>query len=65
VAVSYTETRNILDSVKGPEFLFATERSRVEVTLRLTVIHSVSMSWYRATLWDLRPDITSCRNVAI
>jgi hypothetical protein len=22
--------------------------------------HSVSMSWYRAPLWDLRPDITSC-----
>jgi hypothetical protein len=21
------------------------------------------MSWYRAPLWDLRPDITSCRNV--
>jgi hypothetical protein len=33
-----------------------------EVTLRLTVI---SMSWYRAPLWDLRPDITSCRNVAV
>jgi hypothetical protein len=27
--------------------------------------HSVSMSWYRAPLWDLRPDITSCRNVAV
>jgi hypothetical protein len=25
---------------------------------------SVSMSWYRAPLWDLWPDITSCRNVA-
>jgi hypothetical protein len=24
-----------------------------------------SMSWYRAPLWDLRPDITSCRNVAV
>jgi hypothetical protein len=24
---------------------------------------SVSMSRYRAPLWDLRPDITSCRNV--
>jgi hypothetical protein len=23
------------------------------------------MSWYRAPLWDLRPDITSCRNVAV
>jgi hypothetical protein len=32
-----------------------------EVTLRLTV----SMSWYWAPLWDLRPDITSCRNVAV
>jgi hypothetical protein len=27
--------------------------------------HSVSISWYRAPLWDLRPDITSCRNVAV
>jgi hypothetical protein len=26
---------------------------------------SVSMSWYRAPLWDLRPDITSCRNVTV
>jgi hypothetical protein len=26
---------------------------------------SVSMSWYRAPLWDLWPDITSCRNVAV
>jgi hypothetical protein len=24
---------------------------------------SVSTSWYRAPLWDLQPDITSCRNV--
>jgi hypothetical protein len=27
--------------------------------------HSVSMSWYRAPLWDLRLDIISCRNVAV
>jgi hypothetical protein len=26
---------------------------------------SVSMSGYRATLWDLRPDIISCRNVVV
>jgi hypothetical protein len=26
---------------------------------------SVSISWYRALLWDLRSDITSCRNVAV
>jgi hypothetical protein len=26
---------------------------------------SVSMSWYRATLWDLRPNIISCRNVTV
>jgi hypothetical protein len=26
---------------------------------------SVSMSWYRVPLWDLRPDIISCPNVAI
>jgi hypothetical protein len=37
----------------------------VEFTLRLTVSQSVSMSWYRVPLWDLRPDITSYRNVAV
>jgi hypothetical protein len=26
---------------------------------------SVSMSWYRSPLWDLRQDITSCRNVTV
>jgi hypothetical protein len=26
---------------------------------------SVSISWYRVSLWDLRPDITSCRNVCL
>jgi hypothetical protein len=30
-----------------------------------SVSQSVSMSWYRAPLWDLRPDVTSCRNVAV
>jgi hypothetical protein len=40
-------------------------RVGVEVTLRLTVSQSVSLSWYRAPLWDLRPDITSCRIVAV
>jgi hypothetical protein len=39
--------------------------TEVEVTLRLTVSQSVSMSWYRVPLWDLRPDIISCPNVAI
>jgi hypothetical protein len=28
---------------------------KVEVTIRLTVSQSVSMSWYRAPLWNLRP----------
>jgi hypothetical protein len=37
----------------------------VEVTLRLTVSQSVSMSWYRVPLWDLWPDIISFRNVAV
>jgi hypothetical protein len=30
-----------------------------------SVSQSVSMSWHRAPLWHLRPDITSCRNVAV
>jgi hypothetical protein len=36
-----------------------------EVRLFTTGGHSVSISWYRAPLWDLRPDITSCRNFAV
>jgi hypothetical protein len=35
----------------------------VEVTLRQSVSQSVSMSWYRVSMWDLRPDISSCWNV--
>jgi hypothetical protein len=30
-----------------------------------TESQSVSMSWYRAPLWDLWPGITSCRNFAV
>jgi hypothetical protein len=26
---------------------------------------SVSMPWYRASLWDLRPDITSCLKFSV
>jgi hypothetical protein len=28
-------------------------------------LQSVSMSWHRVPLWDLRPDIISCRNVTV
>jgi hypothetical protein len=31
----------------------------------MTDSQSVSISWYRAPLWDLRPDIISCWNVAV
>jgi hypothetical protein len=34
----------------------------VEVTLQQ---QSVSMSWYRAPLWDFRPDIIPYRNIAV
>jgi hypothetical protein len=44
---------------------FSLVEAEVEVNLRLTVSQSVSMSWHRAHLWDLRPDITSCPNVAV
>jgi hypothetical protein len=30
-----------------------------------SVSQSVGMSWYRAPLWDLRTDITSCRKVEV
>jgi hypothetical protein len=49
--------------------IFSSRRSKFEVTLQLTVSQSVSqsviMSWCRAPLWDLRPDSTSCRSVAV
>jgi hypothetical protein len=40
---------------------------KVTVTVELTchLNCSVSMSWYRAPLWDLRPNIISCQNVAV
>jgi hypothetical protein len=34
-------------------------------TVSHSVSQSVSQSWYRAPLWDLRPDIISCRNVTV
>jgi hypothetical protein len=40
-------------------------RGRVSNSKLLYDWRLVSMSWYRAPLWDLRPDITSCRNVAV
>jgi hypothetical protein len=39
--------------------------SKFEDTLQLIVSQSVSMCWHRAPLWDLRPEITSCPNVAV
>jgi hypothetical protein len=38
------------------------EALEVEVTLRLTVSQYVLVS---SPLWDLRPDLTSCRKVAV
>jgi hypothetical protein len=38
---------------------------KFQVTLRLTVSQSVSVSWYRVPMWDLRQDIISFRNVAV
>jgi hypothetical protein len=43
---------------------FSRSRSRSYFTTdSQSVSQSVSMSWYRASLWDLRPDIISCLNV--
>jgi hypothetical protein len=41
---------------------FFTSRTRSYFT---TDGQSVSMSWYRVPLWDLHPNTTSCRNVAV
>jgi hypothetical protein len=37
------------------------QSARFEVALRLTV----GVSWCQGPLWDLRPGIVSCRNVAV
>jgi hypothetical protein len=42
--------------------LAVTSRSRSHFT---TDGQSITMSWYRASLWDLQPDILSCRNAAV
>jgi hypothetical protein len=42
--------------------LVSRSRSRSYFT---TGSQSANMSWYRVPLWDLRPDIISCRNVAV
>jgi hypothetical protein len=62
--VSATEP-NLLNCSGKKRCLLSGEVRWGEVTLRLTVSQSVSMPWYRAPLWDLRPDITSCRNFAV
>jgi hypothetical protein len=43
-------------------FLFSKSKSLYDWQ---SVSQSVSMSWYQGPLWGLRPDITSCRNVAV
>jgi hypothetical protein len=51
------------DQILLPVGMLLSVICEVGVTSRLTDSQSVSMSWYRAPLWDLWPDITSCRNV--
>jgi hypothetical protein len=41
------------------------ERTGLSKSKLLYDWRSISMSWYRAPLWDLRLYITSCRNVAV
>jgi hypothetical protein len=45
-----------------PQRRWSRSRSRSYFT---TDSQSVSMSWHRVPLWDLQPDIISCRNVAV
>jgi hypothetical protein len=55
------ETAILLGCLERANLNHWTTNAEVEVTLWLTV----SMSWHRVPLWDLRPDIISCRNVAV
>jgi hypothetical protein len=65
--MSYTCSRAYVQCIRT-DFSFNDynfkEYVEVELTLRLTVSQAVSISLYRAPLWDLQPDI-SCRNVAV
>jgi hypothetical protein len=54
------EIPSAADVCAGPNRLADRSRSNF-----MTESQSVSMSWYRAPLWDLRQDIISCRNVAV
>jgi hypothetical protein len=53
--------RQLLEVISGKYWLGIT-RSRNYFT---TDCQSVSMSWYRALLWDTRPDSISFRNVTV
>jgi hypothetical protein len=51
------------DERSGLSFVFL-YRSR-RLSYFTTDSQSVNMSWYRVPFWDLRPDIISCRHVAV
>jgi hypothetical protein len=55
-----THVRNNTISTTAMEMLHNKLKSKL-----LYDWQSVSMSWYRELLWDLRPDIISCRNVTV
>jgi hypothetical protein len=54
-----------LDKLGGPQIRSGRYRKHVPKSKLLCNWRSVSQSWYRSPLWDLRPDVTSCRNVAV
>jgi hypothetical protein len=61
---------NHIDTVmKGNKTIQESSKTQLLHRLRwgyfTTDCRSVNMSWYRVPLWDLRPDITSCPNVAV
>jgi hypothetical protein len=71
VISSYSYEISAESSLKKAAAFTATSRDlmsssgRLPKSMLLYDWQSVRMSWYWVALWNLRPDITSCRNVAI
>jgi hypothetical protein len=64
VCIIYTKLLSALLGTADYALLVTRRRSQSR-SYFTTDGQSVSMSWYRALLLDLRPDIISCRNVAV
>jgi hypothetical protein len=59
----WKQTHSDESDLAGGKIVLFCNMKHFEVKVNVTLWLTVSMSWYRTPLWDLRPDITYCRNV--